>query len=218
MATIQPRESRVKWVNDVKNETHQLLRRFNQEGKERTSDVKRNASAVKQFLNEGEKDRLSTARKTMTEIKNKLQQLRQEEKEILKNARDLMRKIAEENKELAGGVKRFLGHSETERRTDYKAMMARLHQSIKEIRERTKEIRRESIKLLEHLAGENGTLKTEMKKFLSESESTRKKDFNKMMGEIKAVVNEIQAYEREERRLAGAGAKEVPSHVEKKKK
>lgn len=217
MATTQLRSSRVKWVKDVKNETHKLLREFDQKGRERAAFVRQNAAAVKLFLNEGEKDRFSTHRATMAAIKSRLQHIRQEEKEIIKDAHDLMARIAGENKELAGGVKRFLTHSETERLADYKKMMEGLHQSIRELRERTEEIRRESIKLLKQLSGENGTLKTEIKKFLRESEETRIRDFKKTMNEIKAVVGEIQAYEAEEKRLAGAGTKEVSGDVVKKK-
>ncbi len=218
MSTTQVRPSRVKWVNNVKGETHQLLREFAQEGKERASFVKQNASAVKLFLAEGEKGRLGTYKETMGTIKSRIQHLREEEKAIIKNAHDLMREIAEENKELAGGVKRFLTHSETERQSTYKTMMEGVHKSIKEIRERSEEVRRESVKLLRQLGGENGTLKTEMKKFLSESEETRRKDYNKMMNDVRAVVGEIQAYEHEERRLAGAGTREVPAGDVVKKK
>jgi len=217
MSTTQVRPSRVRWVNDVKGETHQLLREFGQEGKERAVFVKQNTSAVKLFLAESEKDRLNASKETMAAIKSKLQQLWQEEKGIMKDAHDLMRRIAEENKELAKGVKQFLTHSETERQATYETMMEGLHHSIRELRERTKEIRSESMKLLKQFGGENGTLKTEIKKFLSESEETRKKDYNKMMGEVRAVVNEIQAYEHEERRLAGAGTREVSGDVAKKK-
>lgn len=224
MSTTQLRSSRVKWVNNVKNETHKRLREFDQEGKERAIFVKQNASAVKLFLNESEEDRLSTHKETMAVIKDRLQQLRQEEKEILKNAHeilknayDLIRKIAEENKELSTGVKRFLTHSESERQAVYKTMMEGLHQSIRELRERTKEIRRGAVELLKQFGGENGTLKTELKKFLKESEETRIRDFKKMMSEVKAVVGEIQAYEVEERRLAGAGIKVISSDVVKKK-
>lgn len=247
MSTTQLRSSRVKWVNNVKNETHQLLKEFGQEGKERTSAVKlfltesekdrleifrnliseiqkeeqrirresrdltsgykkenkQRAADTRGFLNASEKERLAVHGETMKTIKTRLQHLRQEEKEIIKDARDLMRKIAEENKELAT-------HSETERLAAYKSMMEDLRKRVRELRQETKE-------LLKQFAGEHGTLKTELKKFLSESETTRKRDFNKMMSEVKAVVNEIRDYEREERRLAGAGIKEVPSHVAKKK-
>ena len=115
-----------------------------------------------------------------------------------------MRRIAEENKELATGVKRFLGHSETERRATYKTMMENL-------KGRVRELQKETTDLLKQFAGEHNVLKTEIKKFLSESEATRKRDFNKMMEEVKTVVGEIQAYEAEERRLAGAGTREVPA-------
>ena len=209
--------SRVAWVNTIKNETHQLMKEFNQEGKERASEGKERASAVKLFLAEGEKDRLATNKESMAAIKSKLQHIREEEKAIIEEAHDLMQKIVEENKELAGGVKRFLAHSETERQTTYKTMMEELRKSIRGLRERTKELRRESVKLLENLAGENGTLKLEVKKFLSESEKIRERDFNKMMSEVRAAVGEIQAYEREERRLAGAGIKEASGDVVKKK-
>lgn len=217
MAATQFRSSRVKWVKGVKNETHQLLREFNQGNKERTAFVEQNHSAVKLFLNGSEKDRLATYKETTAAIKSRLQHIRQEEQAIIKNAHDLVRRIAGENKELAGGVKRFLTHSETERLADYKKMMEGLRQSIRELREKTREIRRESVKLLKQLGGENGTLKTELKKFLGESEETRIRDFKKMMHEVKAVVGEIQAYEAEERKLAHAGTKEVSGNVIKKK-
>ena len=225
MSTTQLRSSRVKWVNSVKSETHQLLREFAQEGKERAQEgkerasfVKQNASAVKLFLNESEKDRVATYKGTMGAIKSRLQQIRQEEQAIIKDAHDLMQRIAKENKELAVGVSQLLAHSETERMATYKTMMEDARRSIKELRERTNEIRRESMDLLKQFGGENGTLKAEMKKFLSESEATRKKDYNKMMSDVKAVVGEIQAYEREERRLAGAGTREVPAGDIVKKK
>lgn len=225
MATNQVGSSQVKWVKDVKNETHQLLREFNQKGKERAAFVRQNASAVKLFLNENEKNRLAVGDKgTMAAIKGRLQHIRQEEKEIIKNAHDLMRRIteenrriAEENKELAAGVKRFLTHSETERLAVFKAMMEGLHQSIRELQQRTEEIRSESVKLLKQLGGESGTLKTEIKKFLRDSEETRIRDFKKMMNEIKVVVGEIQAYEKD---VSGdiVKKKEITHEVKSEKK
>lgn len=230
MATSQFGSSQVKWVKDVKDETRKLLGEFNQEGKERAAFVRQNASAVKLFLNESEKDRLSTNQTSMVAIKSRLQHIRQEEKEIIKNAhdliknaQDLMRRIAGENKEFAGGVKRFLIHSETERLADYKKMMEGLRQSIRELQEETAEIRRESVKLLKQLSGEGGALKTEIKKFLRDSEEARIRDFKKMINEVKAVIGETQAYETEEKRLAratalaGTGTKKVSGDVGKKK-
>jgi len=111
---------RTKYVEDVKDDTHELIARFQRELKEMARDLK-------DFLAKSE-----TTRKRDFDAMIKV--IRARVKDIKGDTADLLAQFDKEMKELATDLKEFLKKSEATRIADFKEMMKDINADIDAIR------------------------------------------------------------------------------------
>lgn len=126
-----------------------------------------------------------------------------------KETHDLLTEYRGLLKEMAEDLKNFLAKSESSRKSDFKALMENIHSRVKEVRVNGHEFMAQVQKELKDMA-------QDLKKFLAESEDTRKADFAATMKEVENAVSSIRSeVKAEQKEAAGHWAsllkRETPS-------
>ena len=133
---------RTKYVKDVKNDTHELIARFQGELKEMARDLKdflaKSEATRKRDFDAFYKAIQARVRNVKEDTAKLMQGIRARIKDIKGDTADLLAQFDKEMKELAADLKEFLGKSEADRTAAFKAMMQDINSDIDDIRKNIK--------------------------------------------------------------------------------